>query len=85
MPFVWSGVLLIVLKWFEVEPVASWSWWAILAPLAIAFAWFELLEPLLGFDRRRVDDEFAQMREQRIRRQFPYLRGKPRSRPATKS
>lgn len=74
MPFVWVGLLLIVLKWFEVEPVAGWSWWAILAPLAVAFAWFELLEPLLGFDKRRADDEFARMRQLRIERQFPYLR-----------
>lgn len=81
MPFVWAGLLLIVLKWFEFEPVAGWSWWAILAPLAIAFAWFELLEPLLGFDKRRADDEFAQMREKRIQRQFPYLRARPRPRP----
>ncbi len=74
MPFVWAGLLLIVLKWFEFGPVADWSWWAILAPLAIAFAWFELLEPLLGFDKRRVDDDFAKMRRLRIERQFPYLR-----------
>jgi len=74
MPFVWIGVLLIVLKWFELGPVATWSWWAILAPLAIAFAWFEVLEPLLGFDKRRADDEFAEMRRVRIERQFPYLR-----------
>lgn len=74
MPFVWIGVLLIVLKWFEFEPVATWSWWATLAPFAVAFAWFELLEPLLGLDKRRVDDDFAELRRLRIQRQFPYLR-----------
>ncbi len=80
MPFVWIGVLLIVLKWFDIEPVVGWSWWSILAPLAIAFAWFEFLEPLLGFDKRRkVDDAYAHMREARIQRQFPYWR--PRARP----
>ncbi len=78
MPFVWAGLLLIVLKWFAFEPVANWSWWAILAPLAIAFAWFELIEPLLGLDKRRADDEQAELRKQRIERQFPYLRGKTR-------
>ena len=87
MPFVWIGVLLIVLKWFEFGPVVGWSWWAILAPLAVAFTWFELLEPLLGMDKRKqVDDEYANLREARIRRQFPYIRSaKPRSRPVPKS
>jgi small Trp-rich protein len=85
MPFVWAGLLLIVLKWFELEPVANWSWWAILAPLAIAFAWFEMLEPLLGFDKRQADDDFAKMRQKRIQRQFPYIRVRPRGRAAPKS
>lgn len=85
MPFVWAGLLLIVLKWFELGPMASWSWWAILAPLAIAFIWFEVLEPLLGFDKRRAHDEFAQTREKRIQQQFPHLRARPRGRTAPKS
>lgn len=76
MPFVWAGLLLIVLKWFELAPVAAWSWWAILAPLAIAFAWFEFAEPLLGYDKRRADDEFGEMRRKRIERQFPYVKGR---------
>lgn len=86
MPFVWIGVLLILLKWLGVGPVADWSWWWILAPLAAAFAWFELLEPLLGFDRRRqVDDNYARLRHARIQRQFPYVRMRPRARPVPRT
>ena len=44
MWLVWCGALLLVLKWFEVDPVATWSWWWILAPLAAAFVWFEFFE-----------------------------------------
>lgn len=71
MPFVWIGALLIVLKWLEIGPFGQWSWWWILLPLALAFAWFELIEPLLGFDRRkRVEDNYAKLRKQRIDAQF---------------
>jgi small Trp-rich protein len=72
MPFVWIGALLIVLKWLQVGPFGQWSWWWILLPLALAFAWFELIEPLFGFDRRKgVEDNYAKLRKQRIDAQFP--------------
>lgn len=81
MPFVWVGLLLIILKWFGVTLVADWSWWIVLAPLVIAFVWFELIEPLTGLDRRRlVDDEQALRHERRLARDFPQWRARPRNR-----
>jgi small Trp-rich protein len=71
MPFVWIGALLIVLKWLEIGPMAQWSWWWILLPLALAFAWFELIEPLFGLDRRKaVEDQYAKLRKERVDAQF---------------
>ena len=57
MYLVWLGTALVVLKWLEVEPVGSLSWWWVLAPLAVALAWFEGLEKLFGRDRRRLGAE----------------------------
>ena len=34
-----SGLLLIVLKWFEIGPPGNWPWWLVLAPW---WAWFAL-------------------------------------------
>ena len=53
MPLLWVGALLLALKVLGVEPVASWSWWWVLSPFALAIVWWEWLERLLGFDRRR--------------------------------
>lgn len=79
MPLVWIGALLIVLKWLEVGPMAQWSWWWILLPLTLAFAWFELIEPLFGFDRRKqVDDQYAKRRKERVDAQFRAPKGAPR-------
>lgn len=77
MLFVWTGALLIVLKWLEVGPLADVSWWWILAPLAIAFAWFEMIEPLFGLDRRKtVEDRYAKLRKERVDAQFA-VKGRP--------
>ena len=75
MWLVWCGALLLVLKWFEVDPVATWSWWWILAPLAVAFLWFEFFERMFGRDRRQV--EMAELREARQTACGRYLRGFP--------
>jgi len=85
MPFVWAGILLLVLRLFGVEPVAGWSWFVVLAPFAVALAWFELIEPMFGLDRR--DDpgqQFEDVRRKRIDAMFPTLRTggrRPKSRP----
>jgi small Trp-rich protein len=40
MVFVILGVLLLALKLAEMAPVAEWSWWLVLAPFALAVAWW---------------------------------------------
>ena len=71
MYLVWLGVVLIAAKWLELGPLAELSWWWILAPLAGAFAWFEVFEPMFGLDRRRKqDDEQEQRRKDRVAAQF---------------
>lgn len=86
MPLVWIGALLIALKWLEVGPLAQWSWWWILLPLALAFAWFELFEPLFGFDRRKnIEDNYAKMRKERVDARFRTAGGKPAAKSGAKS
>jgi small Trp-rich protein len=40
MVFVVLGVLLLALKLAGMAPVAEWSWWLVLAPFALAVAWW---------------------------------------------
>ncbi len=34
------GLLLMLLKYLEVDPVAQWSWWWVLSPFAVTAAWW---------------------------------------------
>ena len=34
------GILLLLMKYLEVGPVAVWSWWVVLSPFAGAVAWW---------------------------------------------
>ena len=40
MYFVMAGIALLLLKYFEIGFVAEWSWWWVLAPFALAVAWW---------------------------------------------
>jgi small Trp-rich protein len=62
MYVVWLALILIGLKVAEIGPLADLSWWWVLMPLGVAFVWFEWLEKLFGFDKRRkerVAQQFA--------------------------
>ncbi len=71
MYVVWLAVILIGLKVAEIGPLADLSWWWVLTPLVVAFVWFEWLEKLFGFDKRRADHlEWEQRRKERVAQQF---------------
>lgn len=70
MPLIVIIVALIVLKYFEVRFVANLSWWWVAGLGAVAFIWFEFLEGMFGFDKRRAFDESDKARLERVRKNF---------------
>lgn len=71
MPFLWLGTILVLLKWFQLDPVDAWPWWRVLLPFLGSLLWFEWLEQALGKNRRNVDQERTEKhRRKRILAQF---------------
>jgi small Trp-rich protein len=67
MWLLWIGVGLVLLKWLELGPFATLSWWWVLAPLAATAVWFEGLEKVFGRDKRQVDAvEWEKRRKERV-------------------
>jgi small Trp-rich protein len=67
----WIGVVCVLLKWLEVGPFAELDWLYVLAPLAVAFLWFEVFEKMLGKDKRKSDEiDSEKRRKERIKEQF---------------
>ena len=54
MVFVLLGLVFIVLKFMGIAPVAAWSWWWVLLPLALAFIWWEIIDPMFGMSNKRA-------------------------------
>ncbi len=64
------GVLLLLLKWADIGPFATLSWWWITLPLLIAVLWFEIIEPMFGLDKRRGHDEYEAIKQERLKKQL---------------
>ncbi|HTN67178.1 MAG TPA: TIGR04438 family Trp-rich protein [Burkholderiaceae bacterium] len=63
-------VLLSALRFFEVGPFASLSWWWVAGLMAIAFLWFEFGERLTGRDKRRAHEQLEKIRAERVKKTF---------------
>lgn len=67
-----AGFILAIAKWLEVEFLADISWWWVLSPLFLAVLWFEVLERMLGMDKRSelTDSEIEKAKRERINKQL---------------
>jgi len=68
MVFLGIGVLLLLMKCFDVGPMGHWSWWIVLTPFALALAWFEIIEPYFGLDKKKAHNEIEKIRDERIKK-----------------
>ena len=67
MYFLGLGLILLLLKYFEVGPVAALSWWYVLAPFALAIAWWVWADSS-GYTKRKAMERENQRRHDRIDR-----------------
>lgn len=62
------GIVLLLLKWQEIGPVATWSWWWVLAPFAAAMLWWTWAD-WSGYTKRKAMERDEQRKQDRINRQ----------------
>lgn len=79
MWFVVLGVLLLVMKLADFGVVAAWSWFVVLAPFALAVAWWAWADST-GYTQRREMDKMDAKREERRKNQLTALGIEPRKR-----
>lgn len=73
------GLLLILLKYLEVDPVAQWSWWWVLSPFAVTAVWWVWADAS-GYTKRRAVERMDQRKRDRIAKQKESLGMGPRKR-----
>ena len=68
MWFLMLGVLGVLLKYFEVGPIAQWSWWVVLIPFPLAMAWWSWAD-WSGYTKRKAMERESERKQARIDRQ----------------
>ena len=53
MYFLGLGIILLAMKYLESGPAASWPWWVILSPFAIAVVWWTWAD-WSGYTKKKV-------------------------------
>lgn len=70
MPLIIVIVALALLRYLEVGPFATISWWWIVGLVALAFVWFEFIEKMLGLDKRKAHEQLEEARKERVKKTF---------------
>ena len=68
MYFLGLGIVLLLMKYLEVGPVATWSWLIVLAPFALAVVWWAWADAS-GYTRRKAMERENKRRQDRIDKQ----------------
>ena len=71
------GIILVLLKALETGPVAQWPWWWVLAPFALAAAWWAWADAS-GYTNRRAMEKMDARKQTRLDRQKDALGTRPR-------
>lgn len=79
MYFLGLGVVLLIMKYLEIGPVAAWSWWVVLAPFALAVAWWTWADTS-GYTKRKAMEREDARRQDRIDRNKTAIGTMPRKR-----
>ena len=62
------GLVGLVLKYLEIGPVATWSWWVLLIPFALAVVWWAWADST-GYTKKKEMNKVALRKQERIEKQ----------------
>lgn len=66
------GILLLLMKYLEFGPVATWDWWVVLAPFGLAAVWWAWAD-WSGYTKRKAVEKENKRKQARIERQREQL------------
>ncbi|MFV0680546.1 TIGR04438 family Trp-rich protein [Ottowia sp.] len=72
------GIILLLLKWQQIGPVADWSWWWVLAPFAGAILWWAWAD-WSGYTKRKAMERDDVRKLERVNRHLEAIGAKPKT------
>ncbi len=72
------GIVMLLLKFMEMGPVAKLDWWQVLIPFGLAAAWWSWAD-WSGYTKRKAMEQMENKKKERLAKQREALKG-PRKR-----
>ena len=79
MYFLILGVMLLLLKYLEIGPVAAWTWYTVLAPFGLAVLWWAWAD-WSGYTKRKAMEQEDRKKAQRLQKARDAMGQSPRRR-----
>lgn len=71
------SLLLLALKYFEIGPVANWSWWWIMVPFGLTAMWWAWADSS-GYTKRKAVEKIELRKRERVEKHKESLGIRPR-------
>ncbi len=68
MYFLLIGIVTLLMKYLELNPVAAWSWWVVLLPFFLAVAWWAWADRS-GYTKRIEMKKMEKRKTDRVEKQ----------------
>ena len=65
MIFLGLGILLLIMKYMEIGPVAVWDWWVVLSPFGLAVVWWTWAD-WSGYTKKKAVEKENARKQDRI-------------------
>jgi small Trp-rich protein len=79
MYFLGIGIVLLLLKYLEVGPVATWGWTTVLSPFGLAALWWAWAD-WSGYSSKKAMEKMEKRKQDRIDKQRVAMGQAPRKR-----
>lgn len=66
MPLLVIGILLAILRYAELGPFATLSWWWVALPFVGVIIWWEVIVPIFALDKKKEHEAFEAERKKRM-------------------
>lgn len=65
MLFLGLGIIFLLMWWLEIAPVATWAWYFVFSPFALAMAWWAWADSS-GYTKRKAMEKENAKKQARI-------------------
>ncbi|MCZ2407289.1 MAG: hypothetical protein BGO74_10860 [Burkholderiales bacterium 68-12] len=71
------GILLALLKYLEIGPMAQWSWWVVLIPFGLTLLWWAWADAT-GYTKRKEMEKVDKRKQDRVNKHKEAMGMRPR-------